>query len=214
MRVKIVCRQLVAGAVLGLALPAWALVPFDNLVNAGPPGFNTGVSNGQWPAATVNAGPAAVGVTGITVNVRANNGTVPLTVRLCPDLAGAPSFVGCQTFTTGTAITGALANVAYTGTYAMAANSNHWVVLSTTGAGNYAWGQYTAAAVSWAFSGNQGTSWTGFNNTTNFLFAVAGGPSAATSVASVPTLGRGAVGLLGVALAGIGAVFAARRRAG
>jgi hypothetical protein len=155
-------------------------------------------------------GSAALTAGSVTVHVSATNNTVPLTVRMCADAAGEPNLGSCQSFTNGSAILGALSNIQYSGTYPMLANFDHWVVLSTTGAGDYAWGTYTSGAVDWAVTNNQGTTWTPFNNTTNLLYAVAAAPAAGASVAGVPTLSQWAM-LLMSGLMALGGFLTLRR---
>jgi hypothetical protein len=190
-------------ALMVLAQSGHAAVIFSNLTDAFAGVVN--VSATQWLAAQATVGANAITVDNIGINIYATDGSAALVARVCADNAGAPDLASCSTFTTADAITGARANISFTGSYAAAANATVWIVLNSSAAGVYRWSQSNAAVRPWAASGNAGSTWT--PQGAELLHSISG----TALPASVPTLSEWSLISFAMLVLGVG-VYQQRRR--
>lgn len=203
-------RAAVYLSLLVLGQSGHAALIFSNLSD--PQNAATFFNSTQWLAHKVNVGASALTFDNFVVSITSHNPTNPVVASICADNAGVPNLnpTSCSIFTTTDSIQAAPAfsNVSYTGSYAAAANATVWIVLKTSGVGNYQWGGSSSTALPWSYTLNSGISWTPAVGT-ELLHSISG--TATLAPASVPTLSEWAMIALALLIVGF-SVYQRRRR--
>lgn len=205
-RSLIAALALCAGALH--AHSAGAVTIQSNLGSSAAPS-NLGVTNAQWLAAKVTLPATAYNITSVTAQMRANNTSRPLQVRVCNDNgSGTAPGTTCSVFTGTNPATGSFVNYTFTGSFAASASQVIWVVASVPIAGGtYVWTLANSSPGNdndVSSSHNQGTSWA--TASASVTLAIDG-----SAVLAAPTLDTWARISLALSLAAGGAWMVRRR---
>ena len=160
------------GLIISLALfssVSHAVVLYDNFSMPDPDG-GTVVNNSQFPANKIIAGAESAVITSFVAKMNFSTPGPGLTADICPDNgSGTGPGIPCSTFTPASLPTDGkiYEDIAFAGSFLLAANSTYWVILKSTSTGEYRWQQSIALI--------PGTGYLSSNSGANYNRSSAGG---------------------------------------